>query len=688
MASLITKRSREEYERDIDSEDRPGVKTSATYHDSMPGVFDTTYKDDFNIYGFDKHHSYADDKIQAARHALWLHHIDQATSSPPPLSTLGDAFKTLAWQGRGNFVITTVPDATRKSYIRISPQPWSLNRPMCSFVQNFTDAELATANGNLQNTDNSFLGNSGQGPTFTILAVERVDTRVTDHPYLNINPEDNGFTGTNVNLKRPGTIEQGETPGLEGTQRAYPFGQFMGGCLEITVLVPQGVTANCVAVGQKEVRGVGNQVLDESALELGGSLRSFVAAPDFHIERGAFVIGGLNAFKEQVTLVGNDMTQQHTFYIPIMPGQIGRWMQMNEANNGANGSNSIWMQPLSAILRGDEGGGFNIYNTATHRHRDKANQISTQFNPWFAFNNDENTSNAVIEASTAASYRIQRTVRNIGQCLLAGMPQFEIVVSASPSSSVTVNVNYKMFYNFVTNIEHPSFEAAFNSSVLGGVDGQLAKYQQVIGSHAGNGFTVAEAITSSKQRTEAAMPSHPETDSLIHSFLTNHGLSIAYPRPGIGEQIQHSDPNFGWHVLGGLRKIMEQSSTFQDRGKDYETQTGRYAIMNLHEAPKVPMKGGERYQPRKGEKIITKVKDAFGWLWQNKGTIGTVMQTAGQLAMKRGLPRVGLGLMGLGSVLGGRSSSTPMPKIPFVGGGLRAIESIPVVGPIIEEIFD
>ena len=172
---------------------------------------------------------------------------------------------------------------------------------------------------------------------------------------------------------------------------------------------------------------------------------------------------------------------------------------------------------------------------------------------------DNQAVNNDVIISSANKWRIVRANRNIGQTLLAGMPQFEARVSASNAVSVTFNVSFKTFFNFLTPIEHPLYERAIYSSYIDGARQQLELYRSHIGSHSGEGISPVAAIRDSKTLSASQWPDEPQLNVLNHPGLIPQN-GIIYPRAGITASVRHSSPDFMDTVLGGLKPLMAKNS--------------------------------------------------------------------------------------------------------------------------------
>jgi hypothetical protein len=227
------------------------------------------------------------------------------------------------------------------------------------------------------------------------------------------------------------------------------------------------------------------------------------------------------------------------------------------------------------------------------------------------------------------TWRRQRATRSIGQCLRAGMPQFE--VKTGGTAQVSVNVHVKMFYQFVTNVQHPAYEQAVTGMTMS--PEAVERYRRFVASHAGAGATLEEAITNSKQNQIANTPDHPRNQSILHPDLIDHGKGMLIPRPGLDKPMTHDDKGVMAQATGGLKDKIYAGAGYVARG--------------------------------------------LGWLWGHRKEVGTGLQMVGQ-AVGMARPGVGAGMQVVGTALASGNGGQQQTQVRkrTRGGGPRIEEIV------------
>lgn len=361
-----------------------------------------------------------------SRYLYYWHNMDDVKAPPPPIGSFNGAFRTIPWAGMGGDSV----DVPANCGYRLSIEPWSKFNPLWSIIKHDININVGTDIRLEQNPrflhhwiydevlpcltptvdgDNTkivvpyeFRYDPSHTSTFQFVpdvdakcqwytTTTGIDTSLTEecrteyaantvcipHWYSNVDPAKSGFTLDNE------------------------FAAFMGGYIVIRCINSLASSCKAVAIGQNEVRGIGQGVIKSEAdgfpVNRGLGETTDPNRLDFAIDDKAFAWGGLSTFKPPETMVGTvSQADKETFFaIPVVPTCNGFYLMVGRDKpftnlHGAtyegttldklNAVDSVWMGVASRT--GAVGAfGFSKRPKVTNPWGDHPDNFSLTFNP-------------------------------------------------------------------------------------------------------------------------------------------------------------------------------------------------------------------------------------------------------------------------------------------------------------------
>lgn len=465
------------------------------------------------------------DEMIAARYATFWNSLSSAVKPMPAVSDLDVPIRTTAWTGVGGESFT-VGGSGAPGVLRVCPQPWCLDAPI------FT---VTAADGQVLREDTTG-GASGSDEVPIVTGGDEGNTphgiTLTNIGYTNITPANSGFAQVN-----------GDTP----------MAQFMGGYMTVEVHVPSDQVSRGVAIGQDEVRGLGRGSLggfnrpDGGVMLHLGTGSGFLS--DFEYDDAAIKAGNLAGFKVPDVITGDGVqSKTHTFCIPICPSKIGFYSMVDSGTPGN------FMRYMSAVMPSDWAEAARASNTPAPVSPAPSNPSilgTTGSNPYFTFSVDA-ASDTPVQAAVADAVRISRSTSSCGMSLRDGMPQFEVTALTGVAQAVTVEIRYKMMYQFVTNVTNVHYETA-STSVVASIG--VSQYLRHHGGHAGSGHDDVTAARDARTRSIVAMPQTSRHKIAGHAIPIAHTTGLIMPPAGVSAPVNHEDHGMMSGVLAPVRHV-------------------------------------------------------------------------------------------------------------------------------------
>jgi len=178
-------------------------------------------------------------------------------------------------------------------------------------------------------------------------------------------------------------------------------------------------------------------------------------------------------------------------------------------------------------------------------------------------------------------YRCRRASPSPSQSLKAGYPLFEIrCPNSTPDSTVTVEYRYKMFFQYITGILHPSYEQSQRNSIY---DLDVEDLRLQAAPAVGSGISATDAIIDMKRRASTA--AEPEVARSIFIGPAEVASIYVQPKSGISTGVNHSDSNIMSTILGG-------AVDFVRNNPDIVSSVAKFLFRNDGAVPGIPLEGG------------------------------------------------------------------------------------------------
>lgn len=362
----------------------------------------------------------------AQRYGAFWHHMDKNIQPPPCLSKKAKHQRLLPFSSNGGF---TAPIITTGNTMRLWVEPWNSTRP----IQTYTNTDGTTLIG-----ANNSAGNAD--PELSLPA----SAQLTNYGYQNIGFSEAGFATDS---------------------RAY----FLGAEIEGVAYVDRASRGTVNIIGQNEVRDIGISTITEKNInrdigELPEDWLHDPSAVDFDVSTLAITLGGSSKIKAPFTLVPDkdQYNQKMYFNVGIVPTHTGSMKMIDNLGAGATGGSKFVIDPTRVVTytaafdfcdktSGNDDGVITAVSTTGATAGEAAGRTVTM---------TDGTAGALpadITTYTDGKKRIVRATQQPMQSLMAGYPLMEF---SCQTGQLTVQIEFKMFYQVITPKTHPNFEMA------------------------------------------------------------------------------------------------------------------------------------------------------------------------------------------------------------------------------------
>jgi len=335
---------------------------------------------------------------------------------------------------------------------------------------------------------------------------------ITSTTYMNTTMTDEGYSSLYGSLN------------MDKFALSLSAAEFSGGFCLCKVTTGNGAVSRTSIAGQNQTRGLGLHSLHQdqyisSVSSTPGTYtntvdsilkqtnnKAFASNTDFEFNANCGTLGLLQEVVDYDEVVsGADQTVVRFYAIPILPtGPNIQMLTPAAAGDQYTAAASIWMQDVSMYSEYPSGTGNLGLSADQFTATAMLAPNSDRARAPFAF---EVTGLAPVAGdflywSSVNATRICRCAKNLGQSLLAGMPQFECMrTDAAAGGSVTIQLSQKLFFNMVTTPSDPTWSIA---RPIGKQTSTLTeKMRGVCACAGGRGNSAAAAVRDSKNNTAA-----------------------------------------------------------------------------------------------------------------------------------------------------------------------------------------
>ncbi len=477
----------------------------------------------------------------AQRYGHFWHNLDKAVQAPPSNSSQAQYQKTVPWSGNGGFTSHIATDKVMRVWV----EPWNAERPFMSYTDS-PGTSMIGPNNSSSNADREL----------SFPASSNLET----HAYQNVGMVQSGFL-------------------LDS--RAY----FMGGFIEGVAYVDDTSRGTINIIGQNEVRGIGVGPLEE--LNVNRDIGQFPDdwlhdpnATDYDISSAANTLGGMKSLKTAHLVVNHEgsNTQKAFFSIPIVPPK-GGCMQMSENMRGGANSGSTFLVPVTKVVTYTTSHDFcdrtsgNDSGQIVASSSTAATGGQTSARP-FTFTSAEGDHTGVSPAdaypygtlpadvvyNTDGKKRLVRATQQPMQSLIAGYPLIE---AAAHTGTMTVEIQFKLFYNVVVPRSHPMYDSALLGSY---VDiSEIAEYQHHAAPCAGFSLKSREdsIVDMKKQHVNLALQRGKQTKHHLMHVVSNVSATNehVHAKLGLGKPVTNDE---NWLAHTQRESILHGQPIIQD----------------------------------------------------------------------------------------------------------------------------